>query len=350
MQAPLTHILPLTQIRRVRALPVSGRVLAKVHQSVTATDVMAETTRSGSHIIIDVRRSLGMARIDQAEQLIQRRVGEKLQKGDVIAEGGGLLPRTVRTPIDGEVVMISAGRVFIEVPGAPVTVQAGMAGEVIEIIPERGVVIETTGALLQGVWGNNRINQGMLLNLLHSPDDEITLNRLDVSMRGAIVLAGFCADPAVLQSANDLPLRGLILSSMSAELISVASKVEYPLVVMEGFGRLPMNSSTFKILTTNEKRDVAVNAMAWNPYTGERPEVVIALDAPTTSTLEADEFKVGQTVRVISPPYASRLGILTAIRPNSQILPNGLRALVADIRLETGDQVIVPLANLDVLE
>ena len=69
MQAPVTHILPLTYIRRPRLLPVPGRVLVHPGQKVNASDIVAEGHALGQHILIDVRRALGITRADEAVSL-----------------------------------------------------------------------------------------------------------------------------------------------------------------------------------------------------------------------------------------------------------------------------------------
>jgi hypothetical protein len=350
MIAPVTHILPLTHVRRARLLPENGRVLVRVGQKVNATDIVAESPQLSRHVLVNVRNSLRLNRKDSLENYMERRVGDLLQEGDVIAEAGNLFKRVVRSPVDGEIVAITGGRVMIEVPDAPYTVQAGITGEVAEIIPERGVIIEAHGALVQGVWGNGHIDLGMLLVLTRSPEDSITRDRLDVSMRGAVVLAGHCENADVFESAAQLPLRGLILSSMTGDMIQAASKVAFPVVVLEGIGNIPMNSAAFKLLSTSEKRDVAINAAAWDPFSGQRPEILVSLPATGKVAPEVETFKAGQTVKVQTPPYTGQIGTLTKLLPGLTQLSNGLRVMACEVKLENNAQVILPLMNLDVLE
>jgi hypothetical protein len=350
MQAPVTHILPLTFIRRPRLLPVPGKVLVHPGQKVNANDIVAEGRKLGQHILIDIRRALAIARAPEAEKLIERNEGEKIQAGDVIAQTSGLLARVVRSPVDGEVVAIHNGRILIEVPGEFIRLAAGFAGTVGEVIPERGVVLETHGALIQGIWGNDRFDQGLLLMVATSPGDELTAAKLDVGMRGAVAVCGPCADPAVLSLAETLPLRGLILSSMSPDLIPQASALQVPVIVIEGFGKIPYDSVTYKILTTSEKRDACAKASARNPYSGEVPEVILPLPAEGSEPAATTEFKPGKVVRVVGLPEPVRVGVISQIRPGFTRLMSGVSAPAADVRLENNDLITVPLANLDVLE
>ncbi len=350
MLASVTHILPLTLLRRARLLPTAGRVLVRAGQKVTAADVIAEGSSDGSHTLVDIRRSLGISRVDEAEKLVERRVGEKVQKGDILAQMGSLLPRVVRAPVDGVVAAISAGQVLLESSSGPRKVLAGFDGIVDEIIPDRGAIVSGSGALVQGVWGNDRVQTGMLLVVAKSPDEELARGRLDESMRGAVLLGGHCAHAEVLRAAAELPLRGLILGSLRADLIPTASALDFPVIVLDGFGRLPINEAAYRVLSTNERRDACLNAASFNPFSGDRPEVVISLPADGTPAVEAVDFKAGQMVRIIGAPYASRVGTLMRVLPGQTRLATGILAPAGVVRLGSDEDVVIPLVNLDVLE
>ncbi len=349
MISPVTHILPLTHIRRVRVLPARGRIIARIGQKVNATDVIAECNQANKHVLVDVRNSLRLNRKDPLENVLERRVSEKVMEGDIIAQKGGLFKRVVRAPVSGEIIHIGSGRVMIEMLSDSFQLQAGYTGEVVEIIPEQGVVIEANGVLVQGVWGNGRLDQGMLLVLAQSPDDILTPERLDVSMRSAVVLAGHCEQPEALKVGGDLPLRGLILGSATGDVIAAAEKVQYPVMILEGAGHMPIDSAAYKVLTTNKERAVCLNAAAWDTLSGERPELLIPLPAAAQTTAEADVFKPGQTVRIVVAPYGGQIGQVAKILPGNTRLPSGLRAECASVRLENGVPVTVPLVNLEVL-
>lgn len=347
MLAPVTHIIPLTKIRRARLLPTKGRVVVQVGQIVGASDVVAEARLQNQHTLVDVQRALSLASAAETRKLIDRKLGERIQEGDVIAETGKIFRRVVRAPVNGVIVMISNGQVLIEADHPPLRIKAGLEGEVIEVIPEQGVLVETNGALLQGVWGNGKINQGLLVNLAN---EELTPAKLDVSMRGSVVLSGWCSRPETLDVAAQLPLRGLILGSIMPDLIPAAEKAEFPILVLEGFGQMAINNIAYKLLTTNVQRSIALNATPWDAFSGARPEAVITLPAPAESSPEVDVFTAGQTIRVLTPPYCGKTGILSEILPGLTTLDNGLRTRAAAVRLENSQEVTIPLVNLDILK
>ena len=149
----------------------------------------------------------------------------------------------------------------------------------------------------------------------------------------------------------ELPVRGLILSSLLPSLLSTGYQMRYPILVLDGFGATPMNSAAFKLLTTNNKREVTVNAEHFDRYSGHRPEAVIPLpvssDPPEPNPYVT--FAVGQTVRMRRPPNAGMIGTISSLRRGLSTLPSGLRAPAADVRLENGETVLAPLVNLEVV-
>ena len=350
MQAAITHILPLSLIRRRRVLPAAGRVLVSEGQKVNAVDVIAEVNRPGRHTLVDVRHELGLARTDETEKLIEPRTGETIQQGDILAQTGGLFRQMIHSPVSGKIVAISAGRILIESPAQPLQILAGTSGVVRELIPERGALIETSGALVQGVFGNNHIDQGVLVILARAPDDELTTAKLDVSMRGAVVLGGHCSQVEALRMAGEMALRGLILSSITADMIPAIQQATYPIIVLEGLGKIPFDLESFQVLTASEKRDICINATAYQPYAGERPELIVPLPSIGELPVEAGDYGLGKKVRILAAPYAAQIGTLVQVRRGLTRLQNGILAPAGDVRLENNETLTIPLANLDMLE
>ena len=233
----------------------------------------------------------------------------------------------------------------------PAVPRAGIPGTIVEIIANRGAVIQTAGSLIQGVWGNGRIDSGLLVNIAEKPDGVLTAGRVDVSLRGSILLAGMVKDAETLQAAAELPVRGLILSGLHTSLIQQAREMRYPIMVTEGFGPLPMNSAAYKLLSTNAKREVTVNAEVYDHYTGARPEVIIPLPISSSPppSREVETLVPGLQVRMRRPPALGMIGEVVAVKPGLTTLPSGLRAPAAEIKLENGETVVVPLVNLEVV-
>ncbi len=350
MLAPITHILPLTTITRTRLLPSAGRVLVQIGQKVTATDVIAETAINRKHSIIDVAEMLRLP-AEKADPFIKVKRGQKIAKGDVLAETGGVLNREAYSPTAGRVVITGGGKVVLESGGHLFELKAGLVGTVTKVIPDRGAEIRAFGALLQGFWGNGKLDSGLLVSLLEKADETLTADRLDVSLRGSIILGGHVENAAVLKDAADLPVRGLVLASMSSALMGLASQAPYPIILMEGFGKRPLGAQLFKLISTNTKREVILNAEVYDRALGTRPELIVSLpvsqEPPEPRDIET--FAPGQQVRINFLTESARVGTLEYLRPGMTLLPNGISTRAADVRLENGKQIIVPLSNMEVL-
>ena len=350
MFAPVLHVLPLTTIVRERLLPVSGKVNTHVSQRVNPTDVVAEASFAREHILLDVARTFGIS-ANAADKLMKVTEGDRVMQGALVAESRGLFPRTIRAPRAGRVMVAGGGQILMEVGDARIELRAGLPGVVTQVIPERGAIIRIAGALVQGVWGNGRIDNGLMTSLIEKPDDMLTADRLDVSLRGSIILGGHVGDADTLRIAGELPIRGLIIPSLVSSLISTGYQMRYPILVLDGFGAIPMNTAAFKLLTTNNKREVAVNAEHFDRYSGNRPEVIIPLpvstDPPEPKAYET--FAVGQVVRMRRPPHTGMIGSIASLPHGLSTLPSGLRAPAADVKLENGQSVLVPLVNLEVV-
>ena len=170
-----------------------------------------------------------------ADRLLRVKEDEKVAENAEIAVSKGIISRTIRAPRGGRVVVAGGGQILMETGETSVELKAGLPGTVVQIIPYRGAVIRTVGALIQGTWGNGRIATGVMLNLTEKPDDALTASRLDVSLRGSIILAGLLRDADTLRAAAELPVRGLILSSISPALLPAAQQMRFPIIAIDGY-------------------------------------------------------------------------------------------------------------------
>ena len=351
MLAPIKHVIPVTLIQRQRLLPIPGRILARKGQKVSATDVVADAHVAPEHILLDLALGLGVP-ASQADTFIQRQAGDAVDEGDVVAGPVGIGRRVVRAPKKGRVVLAGGGQMLLEMEGRPYELLAGFSGVVSELLPDHGVIVETTGALIQGAWGNGRTDFGLLHVLARSPEEELRVDRLDVSLRGAVVLGGNVQQPEVLALADELPLRGLILASMSAELAPAALRMRCPVLLTEGFGSLPMSSSAYKLLSTSQRREASILAERWDAVLGTQPEVIISLPTESGEPIapDAGELRAGQQVRATHSLYLGRTGTIVELIPGLTELPNGIKAATARVRLEGEEPVDLPLVNLEILD
>ncbi len=348
--AETAYVLPLTVVRRERTLPVPGRVLVRQGQQVEPNAIVAEANLSPEHVLLNVAAALGV-NARKAASWMQCQAGERLTEGDVIAASPkGLFRKVFRSPCDGKIVLVRGGLVLVAKQKEDARLRAAYPGEVVDIVGERGVVIESAGALVQGRWGNGKAAYGVLRVVMQSADDVLVPGKFDVGLRGAVVLGGVCQDPEVFAAAENSSLRGLILSSMPPSLLAAARAASFPVMLTEGFGTLPMNAAAFELLSTSDERDVVLNARPYDFYTGDRPEAFFPLKhAGQVMPPMPRELSIEDLVRVCSAPHRGAVGHVVRLPDAPQVFPGGAQAPAAVVRLHDGQQVTVPLANLEVV-
>jgi hypothetical protein len=349
MIAQSISISALSRFTRRRILPGNGHLLVREGQKVKYSDTVAEGATLGNFQRLDARRALGIASLEKLNRTFQHKVGDLLQKGDIIAQSRGIASRILRAPAEARIIAIDDGKLLLELNPTINELKAGYNGTIIETIPDRGVLIECDGALVQGVWGNGKIDGGVLSIALVKPDGEFLRNVLDVSMRGSMCLGGYCLQEDALVAAQELPLRGLLLAGLSSKLIPLVKTLPFPVLVLEGFGKVGLAQSTYKLLTSNDKREVCVLAQEWDVYAGTRPELFIPLPSAGSTTPEAFELQVGNKVRITMPPLIGKSASVLQVFKEPQKLQSGMYTFSAEVSLETGQHVTLPVSNLEII-
>ena len=362
MLLPVTHVLPLTIIERRRLLPVAGTVLVRSGQEVEATEVIATADVYAEHISLDLARGLGVAK-NKVASMLKRKIGEDIQQGDVIASRPGMVARTVRAPKAGKLMAVGGGQALMQVSHKPFALQAGIPGKVFKVEADYGAIIRMTGAWIQGVWGNGRLDTGGLYVAADSPDHVVSVRDLDPSQRGQVMFAGHCANGDILEGLVQIKMKGLILGSLSTRLRPMAAQMPYPIMVLEGFGKIPINVVAYRLLSTSADRGTTLNAAKFNRATGERPEAVIPVSGQTDvpMPMQLAPLDLGTQVHILRDPHQGKVGTVSHIMGVTK-LENGLHADSVEVLFPAeqeegaeddtgplGERVVVPVANLEVI-
>jgi hypothetical protein len=340
-----------TNIKRERVLPIAGHVYVRRMQKVSPTDVIVAAPLMPRYMLLDISQGLNVPPT-RADELLQRRSGDELSKDDIIAGPVGVLQRVIRAPAAGLVRIAGEGKVLYEIASPYHELQAGLEGTVTNIIPERGAIIETKGALVQGVWGNGKVTFGVIQPVSNDLLQELVPEQLNISFRGAIVTAGFCRRPEVLELAGSIPIKGLVLGSLSSDLVPAASSVSYPILVIDGFGTSPMNSAAEKILTSNKDKNVALNAQKYDPFLGHFPEIIISnsVKSDLNIPVETETLKVGKKVIMVNSPHSPQIGTVDRINYGRHTLPSGIKTSTVDISFGADQKATVPVTNIEIIK
>jgi len=350
----ITHVLPLTLIRRERMLTRRGRVLVAHSDHVEASTVVAQAETVSRHYIYDLTQRLGVPAAE-TEKYVKAESHKPVEKGEVLALRPtmlGLNLQKVSAPANGQVLAVGGGKMLFAAQGAGVELKAGFSGTVSSVNPEYGVQIDTIGALVQGWWGSGKQSYGVLRAIVSERDQPLAVAGLDDTAQGTILIAG-TADQQALRAADTMKVRGLILGSLPAALVSLARAMSYSIVITETFGQKVMSEPAWRLLTDHEGREATVDARFGDRWSGRRPEVIIPLPAPGTQPPIPNDgipLAVGKRVRLLRPPFAGFVGIITSFPERRQVLPSGVHTPCAQVEIEGRGAVSVPLANMEVFE
>ena len=344
-----TQVVPLVSIRRERVLPVPGVVVVDVGERVEPIQVVARADLPGDFRIVPVARLLGI-RASKASRHLRVKLGDEVKLGQAIASRRGLNARSVKSPIDGMVTASGGGRVLIEAQPTQFALSAYLHGLVANVLEQRGVIIETTGALIQGLWGAGDEGLGVLKCVVSSPDEALQARAIDPSCHGAILIGGARFDEEVLERAEQFQVRGIVTGGLPAQTIPHAERASFPVVVTEGIGTVPMSTPIFRLLAGHEGREASISGRMQTRWGIVRPEVIVPLPAenlPIARTPPGLPLKVGTRVRVVRAPSTGATGTVTALPPYARRIETGAWVRGAEVDLGDESPVFVPLVNLE---
>ncbi len=352
---PTTHVTLLATLQRNRLLPLPGEVAVQENQRVEAGSVIARAVVAKQHRLIDVARQLGVSP-RHVDAFLVKHEGDTVKKDEPLASRRELfLPREVLSPVDGMVLAVGEGKALLALLEPPLEVRAGMPATVVKVLPDYGATIETTGALLEGVWGNGAEAFGVLRMLGSGLADALQPEMVDVELRHTIIAVGTLQDTAVFGKLAEIEARGLVIGSLRAELIAHVQKLPFPVLVVEGFGAQGFSSSAYTLLASNSGREAWINAQLWNRFKGLRPELIIPLPSPGQAPNppgNGQPLAVGLRVRVTRGLEVGRVGQVLTLGESARVTASGVRAQVAMVQFEETEEpaASIPFANLEILE
>ena len=365
---PGLRVTGYTKISKDRRLPLKGEVMVKVGDKVRAEDVVAKTALPGNVKTVNVANALGVPPADVPGCMLKE-IGSSVTKGEPIAMSKslfGLFKSTARANTTGILENASeiTGQVTLREPAIPVEILAYMDGVVTEVVPEEGVVLQTSGAFIQGIFGIGGERVGELMIAVDHPDDVADPEKLD-QLDGKVVVVGAQVTHAVITKAREKGAVGLVAGGIDDQdlrailgfdlgvAITGSENLGITVIVTEGFGKLTIAQKTFDLLSKLAGHKVSINGATQIRAGVLRPEIIVPLSVPQEergAKMLQGGLEPGMTIRVIRQPYFGRLGTVTELPPELFPLETEARVRVLKVQLEGGDTVTVPRANVEMIE
>ncbi|MHC5027518.1 MAG: hypothetical protein ACYTGR_12260, partial [Planctomycetota bacterium] len=281
----------------------------------------------------------------------------------------GMFKTTYESKHEGTIETVSpvTGQVILRGAPLPVEVKAYLAGTVVEVIPDEGVVIEADVSFIQGIFGIGGEAYGTIKMAVTDHAADLTDSDITADMAGCVVVGGARIHHEAIKKAievgaaavvgggiDDQDLKAVLGYDLGVA-ITGTERIGLTVVVTEGFGDIAMARRTFELLQGRVGDGAAVNGATQIRAGVMRPEIVIPLSeeekrrepepAHTTGALES-----GRPVRIIRDPYFGLIGEVAGLPAEPHVLGSGSKARVLEVKLDSGEYVVIPRANVELIE
>jgi hypothetical protein len=366
---PGLKVLKKTIFKKERILPLKGDVLVKTGDQLTPDTIVASTNLPGNVQMLKVSNILNIDPKDVVEAL-QVKEGQKVKKGDIIAETSGIFgmfKSSVESPVNGTIESISqsTGRVVVREAPIPVEVDAYVSGVVDDVVENEGIVLKSNAAFIQGIFGIAGEKRGDLLVVSSGPGDELTAEQITADMKGKILIGGSFLSLDAYKKALSVQVAGIVVGGFNyydlkailgynlGVAITGTEKLNTALIVTEGYGSIPMSEATFSLLKDNDGKTASINGATQIRAGVIRPEIVIPIDSGNTdndsSSKMPEGIQEGSTVRVIRSPNFGKIGKVISLPSELNKMESETMVRVAEINID-GNDILIPRANLEMVE
>jgi len=353
-----------------RLLPISGKVHGNVGDAVQAQDVVAEASIPGDIFPLNLASLMGVS-AGELSGCMLKKTGERVEVGDELARSKGIFGFFKKNYISKSAGVLESvskitGQIILRGEPVPVQVRAYVPGTIIEVKPEQGVVIKSSVTFIQGIFGIGGEQYGKIHLACEEADQPLTEELIKPEMRGGIIIGGArmthqAVEKAISVGASAVVSGGIddqdlktILGYDLGVAITGTEKIGTTVIITEGFGDIAMARRTFELFQSRVGSEASVNGATQIRAGVMRPEIVI----PTTRDSSGDVFddgavegflEPGTSVRIIRDPYFGMIGDVASLPPEPTVLGSGSKARVLEVKMEDGQQLIVPRANVEII-
>jgi len=223
-----------------------------------------------------------------------------------------------------------------EVPEAPRNpgsqrLTAGVGGEVVEVLSGRAILIKTSAVSVRGVIGKGEDEEGEI-RIAADYNAPIELSAVDAGCASNVLVGGFVPTLEVFKKAEAVGVRGIVCGGTD---FAAFQKSNLPTLLIEGFGRPPLNRKVFEFLKKVEGRHAFLSP-------GHEELLVARLDGAVEDVQEVGEvfakLEEGMEVQVFSASCFGQMGKAGKVQGD-----------MVEVSLN-GDKISVPGRNLGIIK
>lgn len=354
----------------------SSKILVQVGQEVHPDTLVGKSTQSSGFHKINVAKVLQVNH-KEAKKYLQRSVGQKIFKGELLAlKPAGLLEKEkyIIAPADGIIDFFDEDSGELKLTFSPKNVDLpaavyGIVDKVDNFLGE--VMIRTEATRIHGVFGSGAARGGVL-QVLSSRDILSASRIIPAAFSESIVVGGGLVYKDAIAAAIECGLKGIITGGINAKDFKgmsggglttgnrLGTDVGLSIMVTEGFGSIPVGIDLFEILLKYQNRFVILDGnrarLSLPSYNSDCllriRKTRLPLDKESlvekTDELEALELKIGSKVRVIDNHVLGIQGEVVLIDNTATLLKSGIRVNLVTVETKT-KKVRVPYSNLEIV-
>lgn len=364
---PGLKILKKFTIFKDRILPIKGSTKVSLNEIVSSDKIVASSKIPGNVRMVNIANELNIDS-DNINECLTVKVGEKVNKNQVIAQSKGLFglfKAEVKSPIDGEISQVSdvTGQLVILEPPEPINIDAYIPGEICKIYEEEGVQIKSNGTYVQGIIGVGGEKKGKL-KVISKPNESVRIEDINSEHKDCILVIGSFLDYEVYQKAKSVGVTGIITGSFSYNSLSeilgyslgvaiTGTEEQLTIIITEGFGHVEMSQKTFDLLSVNDNKYISINGSTQIRAGVLRPEVFIyddkIQDDESNQNIDDLVIALNSRIRVIREPFFGKLGTVIDLPHELHKMESGTMTRVAKIKFDDKTEEIIPRTNLEVI-
>ncbi|MDQ3099454.1 MAG: hypothetical protein M3Q44_06945 [bacterium] len=332
-----------------RKLPTKGKLFVETGEIVTPADILGEYRQAAGFHIVNTGLQLGV-NPSKAAHYITRRVGEKVFKGEILAEKKQLFKKEsdrVYASIDGTIDNINTknGQIMLRITKKSESIPAGVWGKVINTVDSTSVDIETQVIQFQGKLGRGFNREGSI-KVIASKHEVIKEHMIKEEHADKILFGGSMLPKSALSKAINIGVMGFITGGIEyQDLIAIGaeSDIGITIVAMEGFGTIPINDELYSEFIRYENYYCFIS--------GQDNTIIIPLDKMDQKENKQEQEKnleINAKVRIVFDQNIGEIGIVKELIAE-HTFRSGIKSPAAKITFKN-NEYIIPQNNIEILD
>jgi hypothetical protein len=208
------------------------------------------------------------------------------------------------------------------------------------------------------VWGE-------VVVAVRTPDEPLSPTHVKGEMAGKIVVGGSFLSAETMAKAKEVGVAGIVVGGIHDKdlrallgydlgvAITGTEQVGFTLILTEGFGTIPMESKTFKLLSAHVGQKASISGATQIRAGVIRPEIIIpraVKPAGAVTQPQREGIRLGDTVRIIRDPLFGRIGEVSALPSDLTKIPTESDVRVLEVMFPDGSRAVIPRTNIEVIE